>query len=397
MAQDQNSTDAASQTIRIDIPPDFLKKGASTQARRTVVLRKPREAEPGPAPAAAGGMGQGLQDQNFQGLFQRVYDGALIADFSGHIVDGNQRAVEFLYYDREELRSLRIPDIISGSTEETLAKLRTNLQKDLFTLIQAYCARKDGTLFPAEIAVNRLQLSGQDYLCFFIRDIAWRKQAEELLRTEHTAIQNSGNGIAIASAEGQLEYVNPALARLWGYGEPKDLLGHGVGELLVDATLTDGMKEAAQRGDTWSGQAVGRRRDGGEFHVQISAVANRDADDILIGMVLSFVDISDAKRAEEAERQSERQKIMMESLGTACHHLGQPATVILTSMEVMQKLLAGNHPDPLVKDLLSSGMQAAETLRDLLLELNSMTEYKTRPYLEGQSGTAAGETRILDF
>jgi hypothetical protein len=41
-------------------------------------------------------------------------------------------------------------------------------------------------------------------------------------------------------------------------------------------------------------------------------------------------------------------------------------------------------------------MEAAETLRTMLHDLNGMTEYKTRPYLENQEGTAVGGARILD-
>lgn len=381
-----------SRTVRMNIPPELLTAPGKVRAPQSPAGAKRIVTRPSAErPKATLSL-----DENFQALFQRVYDGAVIADIHGQIVDVNVRAMDFLQYERQELQGMRMTDIISGADDGLIQSLRENLEKDLFMLIQAFCARKDGTLFPGEIAVNRLPFSNEAYLCFFIRDITQRRKAEELLLTEHNAIQNSGNGIGIATLEGRLEYVNPATARLWGYERTQELVGRDVTELLCDGTVAGLVVESVRQGQGWTGQSLGRRKDGSEFNVQISAAGNRDTDDELVGMVFSFVDISDSKRAEQAELQAERQRVMMESLGTACHHLGQPATVILTSLEIMQKLIEKDS-NPGVKDLLSSSVEAATSLGQMLHALNARTEYKTKPYLEAREGSTVGETRILDF
>lgn len=379
-----------SQTIRIDIPPDLLKTIDANRGRKFVApVRKSS------ATSSASHPGLVELDSNFHELFQHVYDGALIADFSGRILDANKRACEFLLYDRAEFQNLNITDVISGSDEGLMKILQSNLEKDLFTLIQAYCARKDRTLFPSEIAVNHLKLSKQGCLCFFIRDITLRRKADELLRTEHNAIQNSSNGIGIATLDAQFEYVNPAVAQMWGYDQVEDVIGRNIIDLIDDPGLAKKMIETGKTGKVWSGRTVAKRKNGSTFHVQISIAGNRDSEEELVGLVFSFLDISDSLRAEQAELQAERQRVMMESLGTACHHLGQPATVILASLDVLGKL-AALEKNEVVTDLLSASMEAAETLRTMLHDLNGMTEYKTRPYLENQAGTLAGDARILD-
>ena len=63
-----------------------------------------------------------------------------------------------------------------------------SLQSNRFVLIQAFCQRADGSMFPAEISVNRLPLSGKLHLSFFIRDITIRKETEERLKTGYTAV-----------------------------------------------------------------------------------------------------------------------------------------------------------------------------------------------------------------
>ena len=110
-------------------------------------------------------------------------------------------------------------------------------------------------------------------------------------------------------------------------------------------------------------------------------------------MVFSFVDISDRKRAEQAELETERQRVMLESLGAACHHLGQPATVLLANLGIMRKKADAQSPD--LKSLIHMSLDAAESLSEILHKLNAVNEYRTTPYLDDISG--AGETRILQI
>jgi PAS domain S-box-containing protein len=187
-------------------------------------------------------------------------------------------------------------------------------------------------------------------------------------------------------------YVNPATVRLCGQESAEAMQGLALQSLLRDASLADAMRAAVTRGGTWSGEATLVRRDGSEVHVQASVAGNRDADDQLVGMVFSFVDISDRLRAEEAERQAERQRVMMESLGAACHHLGQPSTVLLSSLELMARMKDKDRRA--VDELLSSSLAAAESLRKMLHDLNEMTEYRTVPYVEGV-GRNGADTRII--
>ena len=112
-----------------------------------------------------------------------IYDAVLITDWEGHILDGNTRSTEFLRYEIRELRAKVIFDIIYGFDKAILQKICDNLDRDQFTLIEeAYCRRKDQSLFPAEIATNKLHLGDEKHLCFFVRDITRRKQDEKLLQ-----------------------------------------------------------------------------------------------------------------------------------------------------------------------------------------------------------------------
>ena len=94
-------------------------------------------------------------------------------------------------------------------------------------------------------------------------------------------------------------------------------------------------------------------------------------------------DITDRLRAEEAERTVERDRVMMESIGTVCHHLGQPSTVILTSLELLKNLDAADSDTR--SELINLSMVAAEQIGDLLKELNELRTYKSESYTENDS------------
>ena len=386
-----DATNGSSKTMRIDIPPDvrdeLLRSGRSPAASKKTpapeIPVKPRTT------VRVGGA-------DFQQLFHSVYDGALICETNGQIVDSNSRAQDFLHRTRAELSGISITEIISGADAATIATLNSTLDKDRFVLIQAYCTRKDGRIFPAEIAVNRLLVDRTQYLCMFIRDITWRRRAEDMLRTVHNAIQNTSTGIAIAGRDARIEYVNHAVARLWQKDRRDALVGTDVKTLFPDQTQAEDLVRTVTAGNSWTGETSVVQADGSEVHLQVAAAPNRDTDNELSGMVLSFLDISDRRRAEEAERRAERQRVMVESLGAACHHLGQPATVLLASLELMTRV--PNQDRAVTEELLASSMEAAESLREMLHELNDMTEseYRTTTYMDGGSGSGANGQRILD-
>jgi len=379
---------AHSQTMRIDIPPELKEELRLGKRLSAIPLRGP----PPEIPESVKRKSMPVGDADFQQLFQSVYDGAVIAELDGRIRGANSRACEFLQQSDPELRMLSISDLISGADATTVEDLRASLEKNRFVLIQAHCIRNDGSLFPAEIAVNRLTVRGHQYLCLFIRDVSQRRKAEALLRAVHNAVQNSSTGIAIADTSGKISYLNLAAAKLWGFDRTRDLMGRLIQDLLPDPAQGKALVEIVLKGGNYTDEIVLSNPNGAPVHVRVMAAGNKDEDGQPVGLVLSFLDISDRKRADEAERRAERQRVMVESLGTACHHLGQPATILLTSLELMNRR-GGDRATH--QELLQSSMEAAESLRKMLHELNDITEYRTTSYMSEQGEESGSEARIL--
>jgi PAS domain S-box-containing protein len=371
--------------MRIDLIPDVPARPVDDKNSRIVMST--------PAPAEIAAVTQSGEHDPARELLDAIYDAAVITDAVGSVVEFNGRALEFLGMRAAALMGTSISDIISGADAELIDNLRSNLINERFTLIQAFCLRSDESYFPAEIAVSRLREG--DRLCFFIRDITIRRQAEEMLRTEHNALQNAGTGIAITNLVYQFEYANPAFAGLVK-ATSEGLMGEDIRGLLQNCPLFNEMEEAVmERGVTWKGELGLLTTEGTPIECQVAAACNRNSDGEVVGLVLSFVDLSDRKRAESAVREAEKQRVMLESLGAACHHLGQPATVLSANLAIIKQRI--ETPDQLVNDLVSSSIESCERLADILYQLNTVNEYRTTNYLGDLSGEEAGGDRILDI
>jgi PAS domain S-box-containing protein len=285
-----------SKTVRIDLMPDVEgealaggdKPRGDHLAKANWSTRKRQTA----AAAAA-------TRSRYEDLLQSVYDAAVITSISGRILEVNGRAVEFLRHERAALCTMSFTDLLDGADESLMKSIADTLEQERFALLQAYCRRRDGTSFPAEIAVSRLS-ADKVRLCFFIRDITVRRQTEEMLRTEHTAVQTCGSGIAIADVDGLLGYVNPAFTRLLAT-DGESLLHEDIREVLGAPEAIGELIESSLNDDqTWMSEIAFTNGDGDPLYVQVSATCSRGTDGEPRGIVFSFADITLHKQAEDA-------------------------------------------------------------------------------------------------
>lgn len=130
-----------------------------------------------------------------------------------------------------------------------------------------------------------------------------RKQAEATMEQQLAAIEATINGIAILNKEGRLIYMNTAHAKIYGYDSAAELIGQPW-QILYDSEELQRFEQEImprffQEG-YWSGEAIGKRRDGTTYQQEVSLTLTKDG-----GLVCVVQDITDRKRAEEALRIAE--------------------------------------------------------------------------------------------
>ncbi len=114
--------------------------------------------------------------------------------------------------------------------------------------------------------------------------------------------------------------------------------------------------------------------------------------------VRTIVDRS-SERIARIEKQSkelvrtERERVMMESFATVCHHLSQPFTALLTYLH----LLKDDDREPEFCKKISSCEKAAAEISDFLKRIQMIDNYETEPYYRAPSsaGTSRRDRHII--
>ena len=89
-----------------------------------------------------------------------------------------------------------------------------------------------------------------------------------------------------------------------------------------------------------------------------------------------------SRRLAIAEMQVERSKVVMESLAGFCHALGQPATVLLSSIELLKMDGVDEETKKQVVDMCH---EAVLEIKSLLAEMKTQREYVAEAYRAGKA------------
>ncbi|MBA2442754.1 MAG: PAS domain S-box protein [Rubrobacter sp.] len=202
--------------------------------------------------------------------------------------------------------------------EDVRAALREG--RDCKVVLRNY--RKDGTPFWNELYLSPVR-DGSGRVTNFIgvqNDITERKNAEESLReaeeTYRSIFENSAEGIFQSTPEGRVVRANPALARLFGFESPRQLISissNREGQLYAAPEHWEEFVRRVERdGDAASIESEIRRRDGGVRRVSVRARALRDEGGELRGYEGIIRDVTEKRRGEAALREireTERRRI----------------------------------------------------------------------------------------
>jgi len=139
-------------------------------------------------------------------------------------LDANETACSALGYSREELLSLGVFDIDPTVTESTAPKTLEKLRESGFLVMESVHRRKDGSTFPVEVSLRRVQID-RDYVVAIARDITERRHAEEALRQNVARLQKVTEELRLAKEKLSEEklYLEEAIDTELGFGE---IIGH---------------------------------------------------------------------------------------------------------------------------------------------------------------------------
>src|SRR5579862_4491118 len=263
-------------------------------------------------------------EERWRSVFENSAIGVALTDLDGRFLATNPVYQKMVGYSEEELRALSFIDVTHEDYREANWALAAELldgKRQQFQIEKQY-RRKDGRCI--WVRNNVSLVPGTERVPRFImalsEDITERKNAEEaLLNSEERVrliLDSAAEAIFGSDSEGTCLFCNPAAVRLLGYDDPSELLGKNM-HSLEHHTRADGRPYPIEECPIYigfqNGQGVHRddevywRKDGTCFPVEFWSHPVFQEGRTL-GAVVTFVDITERKQAEEALRKGEHRK-----------------------------------------------------------------------------------------
>jgi PAS domain S-box-containing protein len=245
-------------------------------------------------------------ERRYHEIFDRSPDGIIVYDADGIIIEANEVMAKRLEIPPIELTGRCLAEFVPSDNDSAIRTHTATLLNGQPQVFDTTYVSESGKMTPAEVHEHNIPWNGGQAIISISRNITQRKQVEEELNLKNFILESSIDGIAIADLSGALTYVNPAFLSMWGYEDPKEVLGRLIGSFWqTPADMQQVMDEIRVHGK-WLGEMTGKRKDGIPIQVQFSANVIRDGTGTAVGMMGSFLDITPQKQVEEALRESEK-------------------------------------------------------------------------------------------
>jgi len=259
------------------------------------------------------------KEKNYQLLFESSRDALMtLAPPSWRFTSANQATLElfgaastaaFTELGPWNVSPERQPD--GRSSDEKAQERIATAMREGKNFFEWEHQRLDGSPFPADVLLTRMDVGGEVFLQATVRNITERKRAaqalsesETLLRTIFDSVQD---GIILAEAQSRkFRMVNAAICRMLGYSR-EELLELGVEDIHPEegiAYVVDQFERLARGEIGLAPNLPMKRKDGTVFYADVNAgpmMAGGVA--CLVGV---FRDITERKRAEQAEELASR-------------------------------------------------------------------------------------------
>ena len=254
-------------------------------------------------------------EARYRELADTIPVGVYESGMDGNIFYVNKTAREMFGYGEEEIspsKGVNFLQILAPEEHPTAVAHFRRVREEAASVCQEYTfARKNGSRFTGLVMSRPIihdgRVTGSRGVC---TDISALKEAQRALRENEAMLRSIMKAAPVGIAFGRertLQWSNECYQRMTGYGE-QDVTGRTARHLYeseeeflqVGKVLYGGIG----KGGTGETRTKWKRRDGTLIDVLLS-VSPLYSDDVAKGVVITALDITEQKRAEEALRASE--------------------------------------------------------------------------------------------
>ncbi len=123
------------------------------------------------------------------------------------------------------------------------------------------------------------------------------------------AIETSLDGIAIGDVEGNITYVNDALAKIYGSNDKKELVGRHVIEFIVESERPSALQKSLnsiQTGQGWKGKFTLQLKGDMTLPIEVTATPIKDENGVPIGFIDIIREVEESTENEEKLKEANR-------------------------------------------------------------------------------------------
>jgi PAS domain S-box-containing protein len=307
-------------------------------------------------------------EELYRALFEQANDAIFLSTENDDIIDVNRQASVLTGYTRAELLGMKVPELQAPEARGRPGSvLRDELSRHGGAIFESVDIKKDGARVPVEISNTRVVSKGQAIIQSVVRDVAERKRAEEALRQAEIKYRTLIEQVPAITYTGSVEltdvpiFVSPQLETLLGFTPQEWLAQPQLWEQQIhpddQARVLAANRRSRATGEPFDIEYRILTRDGRTIWLHDRSVWIRDD----AGAIRSYqgvaFDITERKRAEEADQLFERRLLetqKLESLavlaGGIAHDFNNILAIILGNVDLARIELP---PDSSVQELLA--------------------------------------------
>lgn len=190
----------------------------------------------------------------------------------GNVKLANDFACQSLGYAKDELIGMYVWDFDPDFGQEAQYQFFNDIKQNGMSIFESRHRRKDGTIFPVEVAANYFSLGNEGLVFCSVQDITNRKQVEQRLLLTEFAIDQSSVEVFQVDSDGRILYANLEACRSLGYSATE----------LQTMTISD--IDPLYQEEEWrrhwrslrnlkslSFETMHKRKDGSIFPIEVSA------------------------------------------------------------------------------------------------------------------------------
>jgi two-component system, sensor histidine kinase len=330
---------------------------------------------------------RGDAESRLSAVLDAAVDGIVVIGERGIVQSYNPAAERIFGYTAPEVVgrnvSMLMPEPYRSAHDGYLeAYKRTGVPRIIGIGREVTGKRKDGSLFPLDLAVGESRVGGRRLFAGIVRDITERKRTEERLRQSEERlrllVENVKDYALIGlDTEGRIDAWNAGAERLYGW-RLDEIVGQAMDGLAGTSArgLAGRVVETVRGTGRFEEEGWHARKDAGRFWAHATVAPLLDPGGTLRGYVLVSRDMTEAKRVEQALRaakdEAERANIAKSKfLASASHDLRQPVQALVFFASALESRI-GQSPAAAVLGDMKGSLEALNALLDALLDVSRL-------------------------